>query len=739
MNLDDFRAALITARPFASDRVSKPRLEHPDVPQIHDREFERLIDRIGEAGFEREGRGITILGAAGVGKSHLLGRLHRWANDEPGATAVFLHNLLVSPERLPRYMLASTMGVLTNGRSGDYEDCALYRLWEAAVRRAAHLAPEADITLGVARSAMSTLIESEEPFERAIRTVLLKVGLNMHHALLEDGRHNRPLLEAGLDWLSGEELEPEQVETLGVEGGSNIPEGLRDDQDVEAVFRVLALLSARAGRPFVLCVDQFDNLSEQQVRATTRFLHVLIDHIPNFRCVLSGVTDNVLDLVGHDIISAANWDRVAEERIDLRLVKPEDALEIIRSRVEAFRAPFWSVPELEAPVGSDPLFPLSKQAFDDKVGDAVSVRPRQMIRWARDAWDAEADRCKRLGVAQWLAQWPDGANPTPPPALWDRVVDELIESKREAHFESRLNNPGSLPADAGNQSELVRRLLDVAVAQRRYDLSSVEAGPTGSGLDLLVTRTDGTSVGLAFIVVNRANAATMALKRLCQGKYVPSQLIVVQDERRPIKWGPRGQDYRTELEARGDAFVMRELDLERHAQLDAANAVLLEAKSGDVEVEWNGEMRILSPEDVAEALVRLRALERLPLLAELLGRDASARPPGTSTPAPRGEPTVGGGSTPPPSNGASARHLLGLLATRSEVSIRTAVDVWCRENGWTEHPEPVRDRLEQAGLRLSLLGRVTHCFVEGLLRLRRPGTRPHALAGFVLTWVSLAS
>ncbi|NJK89503.1 MAG: ATP-binding protein [Myxococcales bacterium] len=252
---------------------------HTDVVEIHGREFERLTQRISEVTRQRSGRGIMVLGAAGVGKSHILARLSRWTHDPspPRAITIFLHNLLVAPQRLPRYMLTSTIGALTNGR-GAYEDCKLSQLWELAVRSAAGLAPEAKITHENAERAMKALIDSHHPFEKSIQSVLLRVGLNLHHAVEEEGRFNSDVVDAGLDWLSGEQLEPEQAESLH----KPQPPSLRDDQDVERVFKVLAGMAQRCGMPFVLCVDQFDNLSEAQVAATTRFMQVLIDMYPTW-------------------------------------------------------------------------------------------------------------------------------------------------------------------------------------------------------------------------------------------------------------------------------------------------------------------------------------------------------------------------------------------------------------------------------------------------------------------------
>ncbi|NJK89502.1 MAG: hypothetical protein HC923_08940 [Myxococcales bacterium] len=182
------------------------------------------------------------------------------------------------------------------------------------------------------------------------------------------------------------------------------------------------------------------------------------------------------------------------------MVRPEEALRIIEARAQHFMSEFKNVGGLARASEREPLFPLRKSYFEEKIGDAVLVRPRQVIRWAKDAWDAEAERCRELGVEEWLAQWPHlggrshGGVPSPQ-RPWEAVVDELIASKQREQYALRKEHSGSLPADGENQTEIVRRLLEAARVYGAHALQSVEPGSPGSELDLRVTRADGTTVG----------------------------------------------------------------------------------------------------------------------------------------------------------------------------------------------------------------------------------------------------
>ena len=119
--LDRFFAAVQDTNPFAANRVTEPSAYDVDVPAIHGDGFDRLVRLAGEALTARAGIGVALLGGAGVGKSHLLSRLYRWASEPspgggPRACYVYLHNILADPDRLPRYLLKYVVSRLSEGR-----------------------------------------------------------------------------------------------------------------------------------------------------------------------------------------------------------------------------------------------------------------------------------------------------------------------------------------------------------------------------------------------------------------------------------------------------------------------------------------------------------------------------------------------------------------------------------------------------------------------------------------------
>ena len=82
MDLQAFFDQVRSTNPFTDNRVNAPSDEAVDVPSLHGQAFERLTGLALEALAARRGIGVMLWGEAGIGKSHLLSRLDRWARGE---------------------------------------------------------------------------------------------------------------------------------------------------------------------------------------------------------------------------------------------------------------------------------------------------------------------------------------------------------------------------------------------------------------------------------------------------------------------------------------------------------------------------------------------------------------------------------------------------------------------------------------------------------------------------------
>ena len=104
MSGEDFARHVLKTNPFTQDRVTQVQVAQADVGSIHEKAFKKLVKRIEEVRAGSSATGVLLTGAAGVGKSHVLARLFRWAREEGKATVVYLHNILASPERTGQHV-----------------------------------------------------------------------------------------------------------------------------------------------------------------------------------------------------------------------------------------------------------------------------------------------------------------------------------------------------------------------------------------------------------------------------------------------------------------------------------------------------------------------------------------------------------------------------------------------------------------------------------------------------------
>ncbi len=744
--------ALRNEHPFAQDRINQPSHRDPDVTEIHARAFQQLVGLATQVARSQRAIGTVVLGDAGIGKSHVLSRFWRWSQQSGGAF-VFLHNLLVEPARMPRYLLASTVSVLADrGRSRcEYGYSVLYNLLRQAIVSLADLGPDAAISPKHVEYAVRQLNPEGGRGADQVAQVLLRLFLELHQAEREHV-HRPQLVEAALDWISGDSIDADAARKLGL----NVPLSqeeicLRDDQDIELVFRGLTELARAANRPFILCLDQVDNLSKTQVSELTRFLHVLIDHCPNLLSVFSGVRANLLRLRDEDIIPAANWDRIAEEQVDLRPVLPEQALQIIGTRLRRFLEPYARLPEVGKLVALDPLFPLTTAWFEHAVGDVPEVRPRTVIREARRAWARVQSEAEEGGLA-WLAHWPEPPAPqtTHRQTMIDshtgtpreQLIDAVVRAKLQEAQRQRLMNPGSLPPDGDNISALLRQALELCVGHPSTDIEAIMAPARSRGVSpyafVIHRRGKHQPDAVAVVATTRSATSTRLIGLMARDMVHPTKVLVTDEERRPIKITTTTEDHLFRLRSESD-FLRIKLNFEQHAALDALVQILGLARVGDLEVDMPEGTLCLDEDEALASLHRMQAFRAHPALAALLPETApleqqrrSSAPPASarssqplSQPIPAhappspAMPPVGpieesaSPSRPPPGAGDARSLILTTLAHGLPVPSASVAASWLLEHAPGTTPSEALEVLRVVSLQLQLEGQILVKQVDG--------------------------
>jgi len=602
--LEDLARAIEGSNPFRRNRVSDPSSADADETTIHAQEFGRLLGRIEAVRRDDGSAGILVVGQAGVGKSHLLARLFVWSRDNQ-ITSVFLHNVLASPERIARYVLHAMVSALA-GNASSYAESSLYGLLNHAIQKAlvaekASGKKKASPSMPDRLKALTALGKKHDPKNRVMP--VLKAFLE--NAAPRDEESQTRVAEAAVEWLSGETIEPEDVVALGL-GSNPSRASLADD---EAVRDVLQLLD------------------HDKVKALTSFLHALLDHCKNLVVILSGVRENLYELREKRVIPEAAWDRVAEYRIELAKLHRDEARLLVRRRVEAVMKPFSEIREVAEQITNDDLFPVGRAWFDRQLEGLVEVRARDVVSWARDAWDEEHARLAQVGMKPWLSKWgriDGGPGPHPPGRKDDpAAIDRITATKVKEHVSQRGLAPDGLPANVDNWRVLVESVLARCVGNARYELRSVTRPTKGAYHLVTVRRGDnGRDVrsALVFVAAPNANAATTALKKMADDAGSPGCRYLVSDEgRRPLKLGAVGRKTYDDLVGLGDTrFQHVKLTFQDHAELDAFEGVVGAARTGDLEIDTGTGARPLSETEVTESLHRQDFFGKHPLLRRLL-------------------------------------------------------------------------------------------------------------------------
>jgi hypothetical protein len=631
--------------PFLDNRVSGPSAAEAearaDVGDIHRAAFERLTALAAEAHRARRGLGVVLWGEAGVGKSHVLARLARWAADH--ACFVYLHNLQADPSQLPRSLLRAVLGVLTRGQQHQLSATPLYDLvfagvleavggqrrffsWEYLTRAFAAWVDR----LGRDGSAGASAVD------HAVFDVLFRFLRSAQRARLrlEEGR------EAALAvrWLSGQMLAPADARLLGLGPGTgrDDPVGLADVQQVKQVLIALARLAGCKGQPLILAFDQVDNLDEDQMAALARFQEALLDSAPGLLAVTAGV-QATLHGWRERVIQQSAWDRLAQFQVQLQRLTPAEAEEVVAARLAAYFASYSGAEGLARAVEQDRLFPLGRAWAERALAPRVHVRPRDVLNWAREAWGEQQERLRAVGVEPWLAGAAAPPPPPPPPELLAQSIDLAVEACLSEHRAERRRTPAAEPFEADDLAELLYQLLHQCLEPRPDGAgSSVERGPTsraGARLNYdltLIQQNGGRAVrtGVLVLIARHANMATGALRRLVNAAEPIERRFLVVDRRLGLKLGPRGREYLGELRRTALlGLTQYELGEAEFVELEGLAAAVRQARSGDLEATESGQTHAVTEAEVIASHRRRGRYAACGLLRELLTVPAHAALP----------------------------------------------------------------------------------------------------------------
>jgi hypothetical protein len=674
-SLDAVFACIVSSNPFTDNRSSGPSACAIDVENVHAQQFERLVGLAREAHEERRGLGVVLWGEAGIGKSHLLARLARWAEQEKHACLVYLHNLQARPENLPRSLLKSILSVLTRGQADAFATTALFRLANALMREALRYEPERTYSWQDLESAYGQWLNGLSAAEPAQAALVDRTVYDVVLSFFRSAYRNREGAEDGsaarfaVRWLAGDALDPDEARLLGLPPGRRPeePAALVDDQEIKQVLVALCRLASSRRQPCILCFDQVDNLDTEQAAALARFLAALLDSAANLLVVISGIQATLLQWRSHKVIQDSAWDRLAQFEIALLRSSVAEGRAIVAARLQRFFEPVAQNEVLQQRLQEDPLFPLGKAWTEAFLSNKVEVRPRDVLTWAREGWHREQIALRELGGPAWLERW-DVSRPAEPAAVpWTNAqMQEAIDSKLGQKFvEQKVQRevePHTLPPNGANLAGIVGALLEqyspAEHSPHRLRVEHVPTPPTGKRkpYDLIVYQSrqaldETLRVGLCFLTTGSAQSATAALRRLVQDMEPPQRVFLITDERTGLPLGRMGAEHYKELHRRGhQRFRHLQVTFSQYAELDALQGIVGLARSGDLEIDLpGGQARPISPEEVVASHQRQGRYWAAPILQDLLADiPTEPRPPRADAHAEAllGSEPVAQGSTP---------------------------------------------------------------------------------------------
>jgi hypothetical protein len=642
VTLEQFFERLGSTNPFLENRVNGPAPAELDVADIHRAAFERLTGLAHHALAARCGLGAVLWGEAGIGKSHLLARLDRWAAAN-GAVFLYLHNLQAAPDALPRSLLRTVVGLLTNGRRSHFHHTPLYLLVRGSIIAA------------MGQTGRFDRADLERAYHRWLDQLGPAVGDRLVYQVLFDffcsvtlaagGRDDGAAAAFAVRWLSGGALDPAEAKALGLPPARHRdePVALEDAQQIKLVLVAFSRLALARNKPFIVAIDQVDNLDEPQFAALTRFLEALLDTAVNLLVVTAGIQATLVEWRQRGAVQLSAWDRIAQTEVRLQRLAPQQASRLVRTRLDDFLAPFAGLDKVAQLRKEDDLFPLGKEWSEQNLLNRIEVRPRDAISAAREGWQQQQARLQQLGGEDWLVYWPgkDGQVPKRPWTAEERLaaIDREVEREMTAIRDRLHAEPGSLPSDADQLAGALNDVLE-RFCEPGYDLVSVQriepprrnTAPTYH-LSLRRRTAKGESVTGVLVMAEKAAVAVAAfLKRLRQNSQPLDRVVLATDKRIGLPLGDRGQEHLDALQARGSGqFTVIELSFAEQADLEALSEVLARARSGDVEIEPPGgpPEKIFQGDVIAAPSWRKRALEhRLirELVAVTAGQPAAAAP-----------------------------------------------------------------------------------------------------------------
>jgi hypothetical protein len=576
--------------PFSSNAAGDPREErYPDVPGLGDKVFHGIqaLIRFKKNQPTMQCAG-AVLGEAGYGKTHLIGRLidSRNKNVVPYNFA-YIYPFIDSHQGF-RYLLREIVVNLTTMYKG-YTFSQLDALSAiTGCRVIQQMEKEAGTEILSVRGC---------PFEKnpirilttriVPKTILPKIinhGIRFlsHQTPAFTPEFLKVILRycffpetrpAAIQWLMGRTIASDQVRLLGVSDRSSKPaESL--EEDAQEIILSFDLLFYFHGRPMIVMFDQLENLTD-------------IKQIKTFQKMIFCLGDKSKAMLPIAFFRAQEWTmnfskqlddfcsgRFKANMFDLKGCNRKQAYELIRSRLG------HALSGIKLPNDLFPFYPDHQDELSQLL-NLPEMSPRQVI-----------NRANRL-LQKILYGKP----------LEKRCPNLILRKAYKTRYEEILANHEQYPPDKSRLILAMSLYLSNRPANLSCNIAAVNIQPKGDkyvDFTAQVTSKKGKAVPMIIMIdiESHHKSVLASLKRgIIQLKKTPeAKIIYIRDSRCPFH-GPKrwkeNQQAKTEFERRGGIFILS--PIEEISYLYALALLKFDVQAGDITSDTG---RALSPDQL---------------------------------------------------------------------------------------------------------------------------------------------
>ncbi|MGN7613342.1 hypothetical protein ACQZV8_14800 [Magnetococcales bacterium HHB-1] len=526
MDQKEFIEELRKNNPFVSSSAGDPwEAATPSVASVNGPVFQavkRLIQQLTEN--PAQNLACLILGEAGSGKTHLVGRVLNHSRQSGYPFSFAYIQPLEDPNRAFRYLLRELVINLCQpveeleGRTQLHLLLAQIMIEmlkkRYATKPGVSSSDEVDkqikepIAFYPFRAFLSDKILAEMQRDAlfTLRRAHPDIDKKFLKVLFQYGQEETEIPAA--DWLKGEELDDEDLDLLGVSNRAVMQEAALEEE-ARRILISLGLLLGRYSHPLILCFDRLENLiTKEQLRAQGRLTEFIVDVMKSSMPLLFARTQQWEDNRLSGALNKQIIERLETNQFDLEGCSLEQAESLVESRLDHVMPEQWRAVE-----------GFSPSSLIERFQPGYS--PRQVIVLANAALQSSSEEQE------------DTEETGETPDIEDKIRQALNQRYRMIK--------GNFNQYAPDQGRLVKTLT--LLNGRNFSNFETQA-PRNSGKATILVEPEAGSEGLSVIIVDVAAhpisvGAALRCGQAFLARHEVERVVYLRDERSLFPAPPR--------------------------------------------------------------------------------------------------------------------------------------------------------------------------------------------------------